>query len=119
MDGPMQNAKQKENYQSPGGERPSQTRKQYSNGRHPAAFSSFSFFFLCSLFFFSSAVGGSGGHIIIIYIHGLGFNFYATRAKVERKDLRERGKATMRVKLKIKRYPKKTQTPRASRERGN
>jgi len=64
----------------------------YSNGRHPAGF---------VLFIFSSP--RRVGHIIIIYIHGLGFNFYATREKVKWKTWAR----TMRVKLKIKRYPKR------------
>lgn len=54
----------------------------YSNGCHPAGFSSSSSFFVLSSW-------GSVGHIIIIYIHGLGFNFYATREKVRWKNLPE------------------------------
>jgi len=45
--------------------------------------------FLLLLLFFVLSSWGSVGHIIIIYIHGLGFNFYATREKVRWKNLPE------------------------------
>lgn len=85
--GELQNAKQRKITRRSGAQ------TKYSNGCHPAASRC-----LRRALFGAKGVVVGVWHIIIIYIHGLGFNFYATR-----KSCGKNTATTMRVKLKIKR----------------